>query len=65
MKVPPATDLNRRQYDGYACAFCGVSLVEGAVPAGRATGWIGAYDMSVDVYACRPCAALSGLLVES
>ncbi len=58
---PAAADLNRAQYSGWACCWCNTSLKEGGVLAGRAEGQIGAHDMSVDVYACPPCALLRGL----
>ena len=52
---PPAATLTRAQHAGWACCFCGASLREtGGVPAGRAKGWSGAHDLSVDVYACPP-----------
>lgn len=53
--LPPATTLTRAQYSGWACVWCGNSLQNGGVPAGRAQGRIGAHDMGVQVYACRSC----------
>jgi hypothetical protein len=54
--LPPATSLTRPQYDGWACIWCGASIKDGGIPAGRAQGRIGAHDMSVNVYACKACA---------
>ncbi|MCZ9341358.1 hypothetical protein NGM37_26710 [Streptomyces sp. TRM76130] len=54
-KLPSAVDLPRARYSGWACVHCGASLRRVlAVPAGRATGSMGAHDMSVDVYQCPP-----------
>lgn len=54
-KPPPATELTRAQYDGWACCWCGQSLLQkGGRPAGRAQGRAGAHDLSVDVYECGP-----------
>lgn len=56
--LPSALDLPRPQYEGWACVWCGIPLLgmEGTVSAGRATGMMGAHDMSVEVYACPGCA---------
>jgi hypothetical protein len=51
-KPPPATELTRAQYDGYACCWCGTSLWQGAISVGRARGSIGAHVLDVEVYAC-------------
>lgn len=56
--IPAADRLTRRQYQGWDCVFCGTSLWAGAVLAGRATGSVGAVDLSIDVYACPRCARL-------
>jgi hypothetical protein len=54
-KPPPATGLNRAQYSGWACCWCGTSLLDkGARSAGRAEGSAGAHDLSVEVYECGP-----------
>jgi hypothetical protein len=53
--LPPANLLTYAQYSGWACVWCGASLQNGGVLAGRAQGSVGAHDMSVDVYACRDC----------
>lgn len=56
--LPSALDLTRPQFDGWACVWCGIPLLgmEGVVSAGRATGMLGAHDLSVEVYACPACA---------
>lgn len=56
--LPSALDLPRPQYEGWACVWCGIPLlgIKGTVRAGRATGTMGARDMSVEVYACPNCA---------
>ncbi|UXY28569.1 hypothetical protein [Streptomyces sp. HUAS TT20] len=52
--LPSALDLTRAQYSGWACVRCHASLQNGAVPAGRARGSIGAHALDVDVYQCKP-----------
>lgn len=62
LKPPPATELSRAQYSGWACCWCSASLLQnGGVPAGRAQGKVGAHDLSVDVYACATCARQRGV----
>ncbi|MFR0359076.1 hypothetical protein [Streptomyces sediminimaris] len=53
---PAAVDLTRAQYAGWACCWCGRSLlhVRGAVSAGTARGTVGAVVLDVDVYGCPP-----------
>ena len=53
-KPPPATDLTRAQYDGWACCWCGGSLWEGARSAGVARGSVGAHVLDIEVYECGP-----------
>lgn len=55
-ELPPATELTRAQYSGWACVYCRAPLDKGAVFAGRAQGSSGAHDLSVEVYACPSCA---------
>ncbi|MFF7982264.1 hypothetical protein ACFZDK_24570 [Streptomyces sp. NPDC007901] len=60
-ELPDATKLTRAQHSGWACVFCHAGLWKGAVKAGRAVGFIGAHDLSIDVYACAGCAPQLGL----
>jgi len=54
-RLPPATALTRAQYSGWACCWCGTSLLgRDARSAGRAEGSAGAHDLSVEVYECEP-----------
>ncbi|GGU69063.1 hypothetical protein [Streptomyces daghestanicus] len=54
-ELPPAIELPRARYSGWACVWCGASLRHVlAVPAGRATGYVGAHDMSTEVSQCPP-----------
>ncbi|MEU1304303.1 MULTISPECIES: hypothetical protein [Streptomyces] len=55
---PPATSLTYAQYAGWACCWCGTSLLDvtGAVSAGIARGQAGAHVLDVEVYACPGCA---------
>lgn len=55
-KPPPVIGLTRAQTAGWACCFCGKAIWHGAVSVGRAQGHMGAHDLSVEVYACSPCA---------
>lgn len=58
--LPDAARLPRAVYSGWACVWCGASLLPGGAPAGRARGQIGAVRLDVDVYQCLPgrgCAA--------
>ncbi|KMS77714.1 hypothetical protein ACH49_19710 [Streptomyces leeuwenhoekii] len=54
---PPYRDLTYQQRAGWACCWCGTSLLRaGGVPAGRARGRSGTHVLDVDVYACpTPC----------
>lgn len=58
-QLPPATELSRAQFDGWACVYCGADLDKGAVSAGRAEGSVGAHDLSIEVYACPGCMGIS------
>lgn len=50
---PPYRELTYHQRTGWACCWCGASLLRaGGVPAGRARGRSGAHVLDVDVYAC-------------
>jgi hypothetical protein len=60
-EIPDATDLPHGVYRGWNCVWCEARLLRGAVLAGRAKGFIGAHDMSTDVYACADCANKHGL----
>ncbi|OUC95100.1 hypothetical protein CA983_33995 [Streptomyces swartbergensis] len=51
---PPVTELTYGQYQGWHCCWCSASLRGGGVPAGIAPGQAGAYDLSINVYACGP-----------
>ncbi|CAL9476008.1 hypothetical protein SUDANB6_02937 [Streptomyces sp. enrichment culture] len=52
---PPFADLTYHQRAGWACCWCGTSLMRiDAVPAGRSRGRSGAHVLDVDVYACGP-----------
>ncbi|MGP4089549.1 hypothetical protein [Streptomyces sp. KR55] len=56
--LPSALDLTRAQYSGWACCWCGKSLVDvtGAVSAGVSRGRDGAHVLDIEVYACPDCA---------
>ncbi|WP_247192271.1 hypothetical protein [Streptomyces scabiei] len=60
-EIPDVTELTYGQYRGWDCVWCEARLIRGAVRAGRATGFLGAHDMSTDVYACADCADTYGL----
>ncbi|WP_158810593.1 hypothetical protein [Streptomyces leeuwenhoekii] len=52
---PPYAELTYHQRTGWACCWCGTSLLRtGGVPAGRARGRSGTHVLDVDVYACGP-----------
>ncbi len=54
-KLPDAVTLPRARYSGWACVWCGRYFGDVlAVSAGRAEGWVGAHDLSVEVYQCPP-----------
>jgi hypothetical protein len=55
--VPPADELTYAQYSGWACCYCGNSLMQGGRSVGRAQGKSGAHDLSIEVYACDPVCA--------
>ncbi|PNG21406.1 hypothetical protein [Streptomyces cahuitamycinicus] len=52
---PAATELTRAQHDGWACCWCGKSLMSGGVSAGISRGRMGAHALDIEVYACRAC----------
>lgn len=55
--LPSVNTLTWAQYSGWACVLCGGSLATtGGESVGRAEGSSGAHDLSVEVYACLPCA---------
>ncbi|MFJ8057361.1 hypothetical protein [Streptomyces sp. NPDC096142] len=53
---PPVEQLSRAQYDGWACCWCGKSLLHGSgvVSAGIARGNSGVHVLDVEVFACGP-----------
>jgi hypothetical protein len=55
---PPTRELTYWQYSGWACCWCGKSLlnVRGTVPAGISRGRSGAHIFDIEVYACPSCA---------
>lgn len=53
---PPVQELNRAQYDGWACCWCAKELWSGAVSAGISRGQQGAVVLDIEVYACAECA---------
>ncbi|MFF4752639.1 hypothetical protein ACWD5R_11515 [Streptomyces sp. NPDC002514] len=55
---PPAASLTYAQYSGWACCWCGKSLLDvmGAQSAGFARGRSGAHVLDNEVYACPDCA---------
>lgn len=54
-RIPPATELTYRQYQGWACVLCGASLAGGGRSVGRARGDLGGvHRLDVEVYACSP-----------
>ena len=56
--LPSACSLTRAQYSGWACCWCGSSLLHsGGTSAGIARGSSGAHVLDVEVYACPNCAA--------
>ncbi|MDQ0992148.1 hypothetical protein [Streptomyces sp. V3I7] len=55
--LPSALDLTRPQHSGWACVWCGKSLLEtGGTSAGIARGSLGAHVLDIEVYACPDCA---------
>lgn len=55
--LPPANALTRAQYSGWACCWCGASLLRsGGSSVGVARGRSGAHVLDVEVYACPNCA---------
>ncbi|MER6431607.1 hypothetical protein ABT272_28330 [Streptomyces sp900105245] len=56
--LPSAPALTRAQYSGWACCWCGCSLLRsGGISAGIARGSSGAHVLDAEVYACPACAA--------
>ena len=55
---PPVRELSRAQYSGWACCWCGKSLLDvtGAVLAGISRGSSGVHVLDIEVYACPDCA---------
>lgn len=53
---PPVIGMTWAQSAGWACCLCGKAIWSGAVSLGRAQGRMGAHDLSVEVWACSPCA---------
>lgn len=54
---PPVGDLSKAQYDGWACCWCGSSLLSvKAVPAGVSRGSSGVHVLDIEVWACPGCA---------
>lgn len=59
---PPAADLSYAQYSGWACCWCGTSLLYcSATSAGISRGRSGAHVLDIEVYACPLCARSAGL----
>jgi hypothetical protein len=52
--LPPATELTRAQYDGWACCRCSAPLWAGARSAGIARGRSGVHVLDVEVFECSP-----------
>ena len=52
---PPALELTRAQYSGWACCWCGKELRRGAISAGIARGQLGAHVLDIEVYAHPEC----------
>ncbi|MEU6279518.1 hypothetical protein [Streptomyces sp. NPDC047028] len=56
-QLPSALHLPRAVYSGWACAWCGASLLHtGGTSAGIARGRLGAHVLDTEVYACPACA---------
>ena len=56
---PPIDRLTRAQTSGWACCWCGRSLMDvEAVPAGVARGQLGVHVLDSHVWACPDCAAM-------
>lgn len=53
--LPAVEELTRAQFDGWACVWCSTPLRSGASSAGRAQGFIGEHDLSIEVYECPAC----------
>lgn len=61
-QLPDARELPRPRYSGWACVWCGASLMQGGRSAGIARGSRGDYRYDVEVYECLPgvgCSRLS------
>ncbi|GAA1008508.1 hypothetical protein ACFQWA_11825 [Streptomyces thermogriseus] len=55
---PSALDLTYAQHAGWACCWCGKSLLGcGGVEVGIARGSLGVHVLDVQVYACPDCAS--------
>ncbi|MBE8471061.1 hypothetical protein [Streptomyces justiciae] len=56
---PPANELGYAAYSGWACCWCGKSLLgmRGTVSAGISRGRQGAHVLDMEVYCCPDCAA--------
>jgi predicted RNA-binding Zn-ribbon protein involved in translation (DUF1610 family) len=52
--MPPAAELTRAQYSGWACCWCGAALWAGARSAGIARGRSGVHVLDVEVFECSP-----------
>lgn len=54
---PPVRNLSRAQCDGWACCWCGKSLLDakGTVLAGISRGSSGVHVLDIEVYACAAC----------
>lgn len=56
--LPSAKALTYAQFSGWACCWCGTSLLRaGGISAGVARGSSVAHILDVEVYACAACAA--------
>lgn len=54
---PPVRQLTKAQYDGWACCWCGKSLLDcGGTSVGVSRGQQGAVVLDIEVYACPSCA---------
>jgi hypothetical protein len=61
-KIPPADELTYAQHQGWACVYCGASLMQGGVSVGRAFAQLqGVHTLDIEVYACKvPCIRFTG-----
>ena len=58
--LPDAAELPRRRYSGWACVWCGSSLMAGGQSAGVARGQMGAHRLDVEVFECLPGRGCNG-----